>query len=117
MNALQNQKLTDIHLVNNQLFDGSIFQRMLHVVQTDNGFTKRDVNRPEGNPPLLSDNLNVINSVITAYHYLYAVTEVNKSAAMIAKKNAERLINLLNKEYRLKYLNNVSIWKYITTRM
>jgi len=101
-NALQNQKLTDIHLVNNQLFDGYTFQKMLHVTQTDNGFTKRDVNRPEGNPPLLSDNFNVINSVITAYHYLYAVTEVNNSAATIYKKDGEKLMNLLNKEYGLK---------------
>jgi len=101
-NALQNQKLTDIHLVNGQLFDGYTFQKMLHVIQTENGFTKRDVNRPEGNPPLLSNNFNVINSVITAYHYLYAVTEVNNSAAIIAKKNADKLMNLLNKEYSLK---------------
>jgi len=101
-NTLQNQKLTDIHLVNSQLFDGYIFQKMLHVVQTENGFTKRDVSRPEGNPSLLSDNFNVINSVITAYHYLYAVTEVNSSAAIISKRNAEKLMNLLKKEYRLK---------------
>jgi len=100
-NDLQNQKLNDIHLVNSQLFDGSVFQKMLHIAQTKNGFTERDVAKPEGNPPLLSDNFIVINSIITAYHYLYAVTEVNNSAAAICRQNAQRLMNLLKKEYNL----------------
>ena len=102
VNNLQNQKLTDIHLANSQLFDGYTFQNMFIVVPTKFGFVKGEIKMPEGNPPLLSDNFKAINSVIMAYHYLYSVTEVNNNAAIIRKENANRLINLLIKEYDLK---------------
>jgi len=102
VNSLQNQKLTDIHLVNSQLFDGYIFQKMLQFVPTKSGFVKGEIKKPEANPPLLSDNLIVINSVITAYHYLYSVTEVNNTAAIVRAEKAKRLINLLNNEFGLK---------------
>ena len=102
VNNLQNQKLTDIHLANSQLFDGYTFQNMFIVVPTKFGFVKGEIQMPEGNPPLLSDNFNTINSVIMAYHYLYSVTEVNNTAAAIRKENANRLINVLTKEYDLK---------------
>ena len=75
---------------------------MFIVVPTKFGFVKGEIKMPEGNPTLLSDNFNTINSVIMAYHYLYSVTEVNNNAAIIRKENANRLINLLTKEYDLK---------------
>jgi hypothetical protein len=64
--------------------------------------TRPEIKIPEGNAPLLSDNFNAINSVIMAYHYLYSFTEVNNNAAIVRRENANRLIELLNKENGLK---------------
>lgn len=101
-NTLQDQKITDVHLANGQLFDGYTFQKILRFVPTKTGFVRGEITKPEGNPPLLSDNFIVINSVITAYHYLYAITEANNTAAMDRTGKAKRLINLLKSEFNLK---------------
>jgi hypothetical protein len=63
-----------------------------------------DVNilQPENNPPLLSNDFNAINKVIIAYHYLYATTEINNNVALFSSQHAQRLINVLKKEYHLK---------------
>jgi|SRR5579871_64738 len=101
VNTLQNEKLSEVHLANSQLFDGYVFQKMFEVVSTKFG-AKGNLKKPEGNPAFLSDNLNVINSVIMAYHYLFSVTEVNNKGAIVRYENAKRLIDLLKKEYNLQ---------------
>src|SRR5271154_944605 len=101
VNDLQNQKLSDVHLANSQLFDGYIFQKMFDVAPTEFS-VQGNIKRPEGNPPLLSNNITVINTVIIAYHYLYSVTEVNNKGAFVRCQNANRLIDLLKKEYNLQ---------------
>ena len=101
VNNLQNEKLSEIHAANAQLFDGSVFQKMFEVVPTEFS-VKGSIKRPEGNPPLLSDDFKMINSVIIAYHYLYSVTEVNNKAAAVRRQNASRLIDLLKKAYNIQ---------------
>ncbi|HUZ57750.1 MAG TPA: hypothetical protein VMU83_03105 [Hanamia sp.] len=96
---LQRQKVDDIHQVNSQLFDGYVFQKMFSKVETN---LDVDITQPENNPPLLSNDLNIINKVMVAYHYLYATTEINTKAAKEISQHALRLIKLLKNEYHLK---------------
>lgn len=101
VNNLQNQKLTDVHNANSQLFDGSVFQKMFEVIPSEFAVAG-NIKKPDGNPSLLSNDFKVINSVIIAYHYLYSVTEVNNAAAVVRCWNAKRLIGFLKKEFNLK---------------
>ena len=96
-NDLQRQKITDVHLVNSQLFDGYVFQQMFSKVKTNFDV---DITQPAGNPPLLSNDFNAINKVIIAYHYLYSTTEINTKAAEETRKHALRLIGIIKNEYR-----------------
>ncbi|HLX93195.1 MAG TPA: hypothetical protein VKR32_16035 [Puia sp.] len=98
VNNLQNEKLSAVHLANGQLFDGYTFQKMFDVVPTELSVVG-NIKKPQENVPLLSDNRVAINAVIIAYHYLYAVTEVNNKGALVRCQMASRLINLLKREY------------------
>jgi len=102
---LQREKVDDVHSVNSELFDGYTFQHMFADVNSNGNISSGlDVNilQPENNPPLLSNDFNAINKVIIAYHYLYATTEINNNVAMFSSQGAQRLIDVLKKEYHLK---------------
>lgn len=103
--ALQGQKVDEVHSVNSELFDGYTFQQMFAKVTSD-GDVSSSLNvailQPQNNPPLLSNDFKVVNKVITAYHYLYATTEINNEVAVISRQHAQQLINVLKKEYHLK---------------
>jgi hypothetical protein len=93
---LQRQKLTDVHLVNSELFDGYIFQQMFSNVEKNLAV---NITQPANNPPLLSVDFNAINKVMIAYHYLYSTTEINTKAAEETRQHALWLIKLLKNEY------------------
>ena len=97
--GLQRQKVIDVHAVNSQLFDGSVFQRMFIKTESNHHVV---IAKPENNPPLLSDDFPTINKIIVAYHYLYATTEINNEAAEVSRQHAVRLIDFLKKEYHIK---------------
>ena len=99
--ALQAQKITDVHVVNNQLFDGSVFQQMFTRSHSNNA-TETHIEKPGNNPPLLSNDFAIINKIIIAYHYLYATTEINNAFAENNCKQARHLIEIIKKEYHLE---------------
>jgi hypothetical protein len=101
-NVLQNQKLTDIHLVNSQLFDGYIFQQMFLSAHANNVITEVHISKPQGNAQLLSNDLAIINKIMMAYHYLYAITEINNAFAENNRQQASHLITLIRREHHLK---------------
>ena len=96
---LQRQKVDEVHLVNSVLFDGYTFQHMFSNVNPNGDV---DISQPENNPPLLSNDFNAVNKIIIAYHYLYATTEINNKIAVLSSQYAQRLIDLLKKEYHFK---------------
>jgi hypothetical protein len=57
------------------------------------------VNRPEGNPPLLSNDAAKINQVATNYHYLYAALGFYDRSGVLVQQKNRRLIALIKKEY------------------
>lgn len=98
----QNQKITDIHLVNSQLFDGYIFQQMFLSTHAMGSITGAHIAKPLENAQLLSNDFAIINKIIVAYHYLYATIEINNAFAESHREQANRLINLITKEYHLR---------------
>ena len=93
---MQFENRHDLFLFTDKLFKAEVFQQMVH---SSNPFIP---NMPEGNPPLQSNNPDVINSVCTRYHYMYATKKVviNQTGSLI--NQATELIQLLQKEYRLE---------------
>jgi hypothetical protein len=96
---LQKQKVVDVHLANSELFDGYVFQQMFSRIASN---LDVEISKPENNPSLLTNDFNIINKVMVAYHYLYATTEINTKAAEENRQHALRLIDLLTTEYHLK---------------
>jgi len=57
---------------------------------------------PNYNPPLLTRDPVVINTVLIQYQYLNTILKENDGALAMAIKNCNELISLLKKEYNLK---------------
>jgi hypothetical protein len=98
--AILDGQLEHIFISNERLFDGAVFQKMIKTLK--GGFYSSDFEKPQDNPPLLSADPIVINSVIMSCHALYSVTLLMEGQAMESKAQAKRLADLLEIEYKLK---------------
>jgi Family of unknown function (DUF6090) len=99
---LMRQKIDDIHTGNAGVFDTYTFQQMMH---TDYGSFNGgliQIHKPDGNPKLLTDDVNKINAAALGYHYFYSTTKFYDRAASIQRDRAARLVELIKKEYHLK---------------
>lgn len=95
------EKGRHVWIFDEKLFDGIVFQT---IVKTQRGeYYSSDYDRPKDNPPLLSDDPGVINSVIMSYHCAYGNLQNNEIIAAWAEAQARRLVELLEKEYELTY--------------
>jgi hypothetical protein len=81
------------------VFDASVFQQMQHErIQNKS----RNLPLPAGNPPLASENPELIMSFMGSVHFLYTRTRGMRDNATVARTSAINLINLLQKNYHLK---------------
>jgi hypothetical protein len=101
---LMRQKINEIHTGNAEVFDAYIFQQMMHINYGGGGITGgiAQILRPEGTPQLLTKDHNKINTVELHYHYFYATTKFYDSEATQLRDYAERLVQLITKEYHLE---------------
>ena len=79
-----------------KIFDGRVFYSMY------DSLNLTSYNRPEGNPPLLSQNFESINELISSAQYLKAVFRGIRVRQDSLKNSATRLISFLQEEYNLK---------------
>jgi hypothetical protein len=98
--ALLDDALKHIFISNEKLFDGAVFQKMIKTIKV--GFYSADFEKPQDNPPLLSADPIVINSVIMSCHLLYSTTLIMERQVMKSKAQAKRLEDLLDIEYKFK---------------
>ena len=101
-NNLQFAKVNDVHSGNSFLFNAVTFQKMFTDKYVNNENTMVGIQEPEGNPPLLSNDTNIINTVMMRYHYLLASLKLNDGVASLAKERVKSLATLLQKEYRFE---------------
>ena len=98
---LATRRVDEVIKDNNELFAASVFQQMMHINYSTYEDSMVRVNRPEGNPPLLTNDPAKINQVATNYHYLYAaVGFYDKSGVLVQQKN-HRLIAQIKKYYNM----------------
>ena len=93
---LQRQRINDVVAGNDKLFDGTVFFSIYKELE------KSDMQIPQDNPPLLSNDPLVINSIVIHYQYLYGILKIINRKAAEASKQANMLANLLQKEYHLE---------------
>jgi len=91
---LQIVRMTSYCDIVTEIFDGAVFQKMLQ------RFPYR-VNPPMGNPRLLTMEVAKINKLIGQLHYYSAIIVINSSRAKQKEASTERLIKMIQKEYRL----------------
>ena len=96
---LMRLKLDAIHKGNTLVFDSYVFQQMMNVGLTSFGGKRLIINRPPGNPALLSTDLKDINTVSLNYHYYSTTTKFYKRTSLDLKERANRLIEQIKKEY------------------
>lgn len=99
---LLRMKVDAVHLGNSQLFNSFVFQDMM---QINYGNFQRGIiaiKKPEGNPPLLSNDLNKINDVVLRYHYLFSTMKFYDKTAMQMSGQNLRLIEMIKEQYHLK---------------
>ena len=96
---LMRLKLDEIHKGNKLLFDSYVFQQMMDVGLTTFNGQRLIINRPTGNPVLLSKDFKDINTVSLNYHYYSSTTKFYKRTAVVQRNLAIRLIELIKKEY------------------
>lgn len=98
---LMRMKIDVIHQGNSELFNTFVFQKMMHIDYGNFQGGLTTINRPEGNPALLTNDFNKINDVALRYHYLYSTIKFYDKTAALLTQRAERLIDLIKKEYHL----------------
>jgi hypothetical protein len=96
---LMRLKLDEIHKGNSVLFDSYFFYQMMKVGLSGYNGRHLIINMPEGHPALLSVNFKDINAVSLNYHYYSSTTKFYNRTALAQKQRAERLIELIKKEY------------------
>ncbi|MBS1600696.1 MAG: hypothetical protein JST75_20910 [Bacteroidetes bacterium] len=101
-NDLLRFKLDEIHKGNAELFDSYVFYQMMNVNLGSFNGTHLVINKPEGHPALLSTEFKKINAVSMNYHYYSTTAKFYCRTAMIQRKIALRLIELINKEYEME---------------
>ncbi|HEY2722979.1 MAG TPA: hypothetical protein VGI82_14700 [Chitinophagaceae bacterium] len=94
-------KLDAVHKDNHLLFDNYVFSQMKIVFDSINK-SHTIVERPEGNPPLLSTDYKAVNRVALNYYYLAATEKFDCILADRQKTLALSLIALIKKEYHPK---------------
>ncbi len=99
---LMRLKLNEIHKNNASLFDSYVFNQMMKVPLTSFGGGKTLISKPSGKPSLLSYDARDINAVSLSYHYYATTTKFYKRSLIDLKNMANRLIEMINKEYDLE---------------
>lgn len=99
---LVRMKLDAVHKGNNALFDSYVFQQMMKLNFKYLTSKRLIINKPEGHPVLLSTDKTSINSVSLNYHYYTTTVKFYNNTAIAQRQRAERLIQLIKKEYRLE---------------
>jgi len=92
-------KLDEVHKGNTVLFDSYVFYQMMNIGLTSYNGRHLIINMPEGHPALLSSNFKDINAVSLNYHYYSTTVRFYNRTALMQKLRAERLIELIKKEY------------------
>jgi hypothetical protein len=97
---LMRLKLDAVHKGNSVLFDSYVFYQLMKV--NLNTGRRIIINMPSGRPSLLSVNFKDINTVSLNYHYYSSTIKFYNRTASIQKLRAERLIDLIIKEYQFE---------------
>ena len=92
---MQFENRHDLFLYYNKLFDASVFQKMMQSPE-------EMVKMPDGNPPLMTNDPDIINEVCMRYHNMYFTKKVLNSQAEGSKYLATLLIKKIEKEYHLE---------------
>jgi hypothetical protein len=100
---LLKMKLDQIHKGNIDLFDAYVFDQMMKFQSAN----YRDlhhiiINRPSGNPKLLTTDPMKINAVSMNYHYYLTTSRFNRATAVRLRGLALRLIKWIREEYDWK---------------
>ena len=97
-------KMDEIHKGNTRLFEGYVFQQMTTSIKisasSDLGGQRTAINKPLGNPPLLSADVKDINTVSLNYHYYSTTIKFYIRNAIALQNRAKGLIEMIKKEYR-----------------
>ena len=92
---MQFENRHDLFLYYNKLFDASVFQTMMHS-------SEEIISMPGSNPPLMSDDPNIINEICMRYQNMYFTKKVLNIQAKERIAMAILLINKIEKEYHLQ---------------
>ena len=101
-NGFQSEKVNQIHQGNALVFNATVFYKIFTGQFINKEHYTMKVVEPNYNPPLLTRDPVVINTVLMQYQYLNTILKENDGALAMAIKNCNELISLLKKEYNLK---------------
>jgi|SRR5450432_57835 len=94
--ALQRQRLNEVIEGNDKLFDATVFLAIYKGVENP----EAQVFREDSNPPLLSRDPILTNSVIMHFQYLYGISKILDRKATEAEMKATRLADILNTRFK-----------------
>ena len=95
---LQRQRVNDLIAVNDKLFDARVFFSVYKALETTSN-TGQII--PQNNPPLITNDPLVINTVLMRYQYFYGFLKLMNQRALLGLERSKRLIILLQKEYKI----------------
>jgi hypothetical protein len=94
VDVINQNKFKDI---GGEIFRADIFY---HIMDSTNVNIGR-MNKPSGNPQLLTEDSKIINKIAFLVQYEAAVLKINSSTAQALKNRAARLLKMLEEKYKL----------------
>jgi len=95
---LQRSRVNNIIAASNKLFSAAVFLSIYKAMENEDDSLQQII---QSNPPLLSRDPRDINDVMMHYQYFYGYMKLMNKRTATASAQAEKLIHLLNIEYKL----------------
>jgi len=96
---LHRARINNLILLNEKLFNTDIFFSIYKAIGAG-GDSLQKIR--QSNPVFMTNDVHEINTVTMQYQYYYGFLKLMKGRMSVASKEAEKLINLLEKEYHIK---------------
>ena len=93
---LHRDRLNDLILLNEKLFNADVFFSIYKALGSDSNALQKIL---QSNPAFVTSDPREINAVTMQYQYYYGFLKLMNNRTSIALKQAELLIELLEKEY------------------
>ena len=96
------KRMDEVINANSVVFDSTVLKKNFTSEFINSEHNTYKIVEPNGNPPLSSNENNLINTIIVRYSYLQSALKENDGTIELEMKRSKQLIQEIENEYHLK---------------